>query len=96
MEMIQKHRYILLISFSFALLYALVSLVNHYFFRTYALDLGLYNHAAFKYTHFQLADSLMIKEYSEPMLGGHFDLYLILFSPFIYVFGSYTLLIVQI
>lgn len=96
MERIQKHRYILLVSFSFALLYALVSLVNHYFFRTYALDLGLYTHAAFQYAHFQPADSLMIKEYSEPMLGGHFDLYLILFSPFIYVFGSYTLLIVQI
>lgn len=96
MQMIQKHRYILLVSFSFAILYALISLVNHYFFRTYALDLGLYTQAAYKYAHLQLADSMMIKDYFEPMLGGHFDLYLILFSPFIYVFGTYSLLIVQI
>ena len=27
------------------LLYALISLVNHYLFKTYALDLGLYTHA---------------------------------------------------
>jgi len=78
------------------ILYSLISLVNHYLFRTYALDLGLYTNAAFKYAHFQLADSNMIKEYFEPILGGHFDLYLILFSPLIYLFGTYSLLIVQI
>jgi uncharacterized membrane protein len=70
--------------------------VNHYYFRTYALDLGLYTNAAFKYAHFQLADCNVIKEFPETLLGGHFDLYLIIFSPLIFLFGTYTLLIVQI
>jgi uncharacterized membrane protein len=38
----------------------------------------------------------MIKENYEYLLGGHFDLFLILFSPFVFIFKSYTLLIVQI
>ena len=96
MELFKKHKFIIITSSSFVILYSLISLVNHYCLRTYALDLGLYTNAAFKYAHFQLADSSMIKEYSEPILGGHFDLYLLLFSPLIYLFGTYTLLIVQI
>ena len=28
-------------------LYALISLVNHYLFKTYALDLGLYTHVMY-------------------------------------------------
>jgi len=77
-------------------LYSLISLVNHYNFRTYALDLGLYTNALYKYGNLQLADSLMIKDVYEPMLGGHFDLYLILFSPLVHIFGEHTLLLVQI
>ncbi len=96
METLNKHKYIILISFAFAILYSSISIVNHYCFRTYALDLGLYTNAAFKYAHFQIGDSTMIKEYFEPILGGHFDLYLILFSPLTYIFGTYTLIIVQV
>lgn len=96
MGLIKKHKCIIIISFSFAILYSLISLVNHYNFRTYALDLGLYTNAAFKYAHLQPADSGMIKEYHESILGGHFDLYLIFFSPLIYLFGTYSLLMVQI
>lgn len=73
----------------------LITFVNHYYFRTYALDLGAYTNAAYKYAHLDLASNdVFISEY-QPMLGGHFDLYLIFFSPLIYFFGSYTLLIVQ-
>jgi len=93
---IKKHKYIILLCVLFAVLYSLISLVNHYFFRTYALDLGLYTNAAYKYAHFQIGDNTMIKEYFEPILGGHFDLYLMIFSPLIYVFGTYSLLILQI
>jgi uncharacterized membrane protein len=96
METIKKHKSIIVISIIFLTLYSLISIVNHYYFRTYALDLGLYTNAAYKYAHFQIADSTMINEYFEPILGGHFDLYLIIFSPLIYIFGTYTLLIVQI
>ena len=96
MGLIKKHKYIITISFLFVTLYSLISLVNHYLFKTYALDLGLYTNAAFKYAHFILADSSMIKGCHEPILGGHFDLYLVIFSPLTYLFGTYTLLIVQI
>jgi uncharacterized membrane protein len=80
----------------FGLIYILISLINHYFFRTYALDLGLYTNAIFKYAHLQLADSSMFKVVNEYLLGDHFDLYLVLFSPLVFLFGTYALLIVQI
>lgn len=96
LESLKKHRYIITICFVFVILYSLLSLVNHYFFRTYALDLGLYTNAAYKYAHFLVADSSMIKDFYEPILGGHFDLYLLIFSPLTFLFGTYTLLIVQI
>lgn len=76
--------------------YALISLVNHYLFKTYALDLGLYTHALYQYAHFQAADCGMFKAVPRNLLSDHFDLYLIILSPLVYVFGTYTLLIVQI
>lgn len=80
----------------FGIVYALISFFNHYLFRTYALDLGLYTNALYKYAHLQMADSAMFKNVDEYLLGDHFDLYLPLFSPLVYIFGTYTLLIVQI
>ena len=77
-------------------LYALISLVNHYLFKTYALDLGLYTHAMYDYMHFRVDDCSMFKAVPQSILSDHFDLYLVILSPLIYVFGSYTLLIVQI
>ena len=77
-------------------LYALISLVNHYLFKTYALDLGLYTHAMYDYAHFRVDDCSMFKVVPQSILSDHFDLYLVILSPLIYVFGSYTLLIVQI
>jgi uncharacterized membrane protein len=92
----KAHKYLIFTVIFFGLIYSLISIVNHYNFRTYALDLGLYTNALYKYAHLQLADSSMIKEGHEYLLGGHFDLYLILFSPLVYIFRTYTLLIVQI
>lgn len=85
-----------LIVFAFAIIYSLVSLVNHYLFRTYALDLGLYTNALYDYCHFQWNDSTTFKPEPQNLMGDHFDFYLLLFSPFVWIFGSYTLLIVQI
>ena len=78
------------------LLYALISLVNHYLFKTYALDLGLYTHAMYDYTHFRIDDCSLFKSQPQNILSDHFDLYLIILSPLVLVFGSYTLLLVQI
>ena len=79
-----------------AVLYALISLVNHYLFKTYALDLGLYTHALYDYAHFRMADCSMFRPLAQNLFSDHFDLYLPLLSPLVYVFGSYTLLLVQI
>lgn len=76
--------------------YCLISLVNHYLFKTYALDLGLYTHFMYEYAHFRRADLFMMDMAPQSALSAHFDLYLILLSPLVYVFGSYTLLVIQI
>lgn len=78
------------------MVYVLISLVNHYLFKTYALDLGLYTHALYDYAHFRAADCSMFKPMPQSLLSDHFDLYLMILSPLVYIFGSYTLLIVQI
>lgn len=85
-----------LIVLLFAVIYSLISLVNHYLFRTYALDLGLYSNALYDYAHFQWNDSTTFKSEPQNLMGDHFDFYLIFVSPFVWIFGSYTLLIVQI
>lgn len=85
-----------LIVFAFAVIYSLISLVNHYLFRTYALDLGLYSNALYDYSHFQWNDSTTFKPEPQNLMGDHFDFYLMLISPFVWIFGSYTLLIFQI
>lgn len=80
----------------FLVLYASISWINHFVFRTYALDLGAYTNALWDYAHFQPNDSLAFKAEPENLLSDHFDLYLPLFSPFIWIFGTYTLLVIQV
>lgn len=96
MKLIRDHKRLLIVIIFFAVLYSLISLVNHYCFRTYALDLGAYTNALWDYTHFQWNDSRVFKQLGENLLADHFDLYLIVFSPFSLIFGTYTLLILQI
>jgi uncharacterized membrane protein len=91
-----KYKTPLFILAFFAVLYSSISLVNHYLFRTYALDLGAYTHALYDYAHFQWNDSRAFKPIAENLLADHFDLYLMIFSPLVWIFKSYTLLIVQI
>lgn len=82
--------------FTFAgVLFCLISLVNHYLFKTYALDLGLYTHFMYGYAHFRHPDLFMLHMSPQSALSAHFDLWLVIFSPLSYVFGSYTLLIMQ-
>ncbi len=76
-------------------LLAAIPVANHLLLRTYALDLGFYTHALFEYRQFRLADSDMLLAFHEPHLASHFDLYLPLFSPLSWIFGSWTLLTAQ-
>jgi len=79
----------------FAVLLGLASFPNHRTFRTYALDLGLYTHAAYDYAHGEVDDGGMFLERPSSILADHFDLHLALWGPLTYVFGSWTLLLVQ-
>ncbi len=81
----------------FGLLYASISFVNNYLFRTYAFDLGLFNNALYDYARFQNNEiTLALPNIRPSFLGDHFSLYVILFSPLSWILGSYTMLVVQI
>lgn len=82
---------------SFAVLYGLTSLVPHFLLKTHALDLGMFNHAIYSYAHLRPNYfTLDISGAAIPYLGDHFSPITMLYAPFYYLFGSYTLLIIQI
>lgn len=73
-----------------------MAFVNHYLFKTFALDLGVYTNALYDYSHFQFNDKAVFKPVAENLLSDHFDLFLMMFAPLSWVFGQYTLQLVQI
>jgi uncharacterized membrane protein len=83
----------LLIGFIF---FSTIAFVNHFLYRTFALDLGLYTHAMFEYAHGRMATTQLFLNESRLLLSDHFDLYLIILSPLIYVFQGASLLVIQI
>lgn len=92
-----KNNYILLsILLIYGLIYSLVSLVNHYFFRTYAYDLGIYNNVLYDYSFFRVNDNTVMQTQFDNILSDHFSLYHFVFCHFRYLMGSWTLLIFQI
>ncbi len=81
----------------FTTIFCLISFVNHCLFRTSALDLGMFNHAIYNFSHFsQNYFTLDIEGAEINNFACHFSPITIMFSPFLYLFGSYTLLIIQI
>lgn len=92
----REHRGAWIVSIAFAVIYSLIVFFNHYCFRTFALDLGVFTNALYDYSHFQWNDATVFKYQPENLLSDHFDLYLIIFSPLSYLLGQYTLLVVQI
>jgi uncharacterized membrane protein len=80
----------------FAVIYSSVSLVNHYFFRTHAHDLGINNNAIYDYAHFRWNDCMVMQPQFKNILSDHFTIYPILVSPLSWIFQSYTMLIFQI
>jgi len=96
---IKKTDYLIwLVLFGFALIYAMMSLVNHYYFRTFALDLGLHLNAMYDYARFTMNYSPLHEPsfHNLHQLGDHLDFMVMLLSPLIFVFGTYSLLIAQI
>lgn len=80
----------------FGILYALISLVNHYNYKTYAFDLGIYNNCLYQYGHFHKNHYPYLHSMFSNFLSDHFSLYTMILSPLYYIFGSITLLLVQI
>lgn len=83
----------------FALIYTLQVVLNHYYFRTYALDYGFYCQAFWDFAHFRVnANTVM-----EPQMSNYFQIHpgftLLLLSPLYWIFnpifGTYSLLIIQ-
>ncbi len=79
----------------FAAIFASITFVNHYNFRTYGWDLGINQNAIFDYAHFRWNDCMIMQPSFDNVLADHFSLYPILVSPFYWIFGSYTMLIFQ-
>ena len=73
----------------FIAVYCLISLGNHYYFRTFYWDLTNYINAMYHYVHFNIDQFLFLN-------GGHFDVIAMLVSPLTLVFGTYALLVVQV
>lgn len=95
---LQRHRksVVMALLALFLILYALLSIVNYCNFRTCCLDHGVYTHALYDYAHFRWSDTSVFTPESHNLLSDHFDLYLILFSPLVWLLGPYALLVVQI
>jgi uncharacterized membrane protein len=81
----------------YALIYASISLVNHYCFRTYALDLGYMNQALHSLSRFRMpVYTLDITGREMNFFATHFSLVMVLYLPFYYLLGTYTLLVIQL
>jgi len=81
----------------FATIFSGLSLVNHYNFRTNALDLGMFNHALYSFAHGKMNYFTLDLHGEFPVyFADHFSPLTMLYSPLYYFFGSWTLLLVQI
>lgn len=87
-------RLVALVLAIFGVAYGSLALVNHYLFRSYAYDLGIYNQALWDYAHLRLNANSILR-YNN-ILGDHFTPGQMLWAPLYYLFGSYTLVAVQI
>src|ERR1041385_5312688 len=94
MNELSQVRFYIFVIFAFA--YSLLSLVNHYNYHTYSFDLGIYNNSIYQYGHFINNPHPYGHDAVTNFLGDHFALYTIILSPLHYLFGTYTLLYVQI
>jgi uncharacterized membrane protein len=79
----------------FALIFASITFVNHFNFRTYGWDLGINQNAIYDYAHFRWNDCMIMQPQFTNVLSDHFSLYPLLVSPFYWIFGEWTMLIFQ-
>lgn len=80
----------------FAAIYCSISIVNHYVFHTYGYDLGIYNNILYSYSHFEMNHTPIQQPLVSHAFADHFEPVFFLMSPFSWIFGSYTLVVLQI
>ena len=82
----------------FGCVYFSISIYNHYNYRTFAYDLGIKNQVLWDYAHGRMNYNTIMPELNGQVnvLANHFEPVLFIFAPLYYIFGSYTLLLVQI
>ena len=94
---LKTHKLAWLITVVYGVIFCLISLINHYNFRTYGLDLGIYTHGIYSYSHLHWHQfTLGLEGEAFNHLGNHFSPIVALLSPFYFLFGTYTLLILQV
>lgn len=87
----------IIVSLVFLIIYSLISFVNHYNFRTAALDLGMFNHALHSFSQGKMNYfTLDLSGNSPNYFADHFSPLTLLYTPLYYIFGSWTPLLVQI
>lgn len=85
------------IMLAFGFVFSSISLVNHYNFRTAALDLGMFNHALYSFAHFKMNFfTLGLTSEEINYFGDHFSPISFFYVPLYYIFGTYALLVLQI
>lgn len=91
----KKHIPLLAIFLVYSLIFASITFVNHYNFRTFGWDLGINQNAIYDYAHFRWNDCMIMQPQFTNVLSDHFSLYPLLVSPFYWIFGEWTMLIFQ-
>lgn len=81
----------------FGTAFSCLSLVNHYLFRTTTYDLGYFNNAIADYSHLRPNIYSLTNWFAGTnTLGDHFEPFLLLVAPLTWIFGEWTLLLLQI
>jgi uncharacterized membrane protein len=88
-----------LILLLFGIIYFVIVICNHYFFRTYGYDYGAYNFAFYDYAHFRISENPVYMDPHISFFQDHVSFALFLLIPFYWIFGwltgTYTLLLIQ-
>lgn len=80
----------------FAGLYCCISVVNHLLFRTHTGDYAYYSHAIYQFSQFRLGEYMVTTGPYWHTFGDHFEPILLLVAPLRYLFGQWTVIVIQI
>lgn len=84
----------------FGILFSLILVINHYYFRTYCYDYAWFSNSLWEYAHFKIVGSPFSNPPQTHPFQDHVSLTLMVLSPlywlFNWLFGSYILIYIEI